>query len=127
MSRPDNLPIVGSEWVIEPYDEALLRHVTVVQVSCPDGPWMVSWRIHGGRESGFEALEAFLDAAIPRSLWETLQRPARRFSGPQIAQAWHDVTCPQAKDCPDRTLHMLGAPMVTSGVLQRFLDELGAA
>ncbi len=41
-----------------------------------------------------------------------------------IGLAWHDVTCPEGADCRDRGLHAMGQPVVTSGVVHRFLDRL---
>lgn len=44
----------------------------------------------------------------------------------QIALAWHDVTCPEGPECRDRALHAHGAPLVHTGVLERFVELLRA-
>lgn len=41
-----------------------------------------------------------------------------------IAQAWHDVTCPEGEDCRDRVLHSASQALASSGVLQAFLERL---
>lgn len=41
-----------------------------------------------------------------------------------IAQAIHDVTCPEGPDCRDRLLHSAGQPLAYTGVLDRFLVRL---
>jgi len=41
-----------------------------------------------------------------------------------VAQAWHDVTCPEGAECRDRSLHLMGQPMVNAGVLHNFLARL---
>jgi hypothetical protein len=130
--RPEGLPIVGTEWVENPLEPDALRHCTVTKVYSVGEPWFVQVQYHQPREGRVmdgrdEPLADFLDRYVPRTLWETMQRPNRNHTGPQIAGAWHDVTCPEAEDCPSRSVHMLSAPLVNSGVLQRFLDRLGAA
>lgn len=50
---------------------------------------------------------------------------ATMHSRVEIEMAWHDVTCPEAEECRDRQLHSMGAPLVNSGVLIRFLERLG--
>ena len=42
-----------------------------------------------------------------------------------VAEAWHDTVCPEAEDCPDRSLHAMSQTLVTTGVLERFLERLG--
>jgi hypothetical protein len=41
-----------------------------------------------------------------------------------VAQAIHDVTCPEGSDCRDRLLHSAAQPLAHTGVLARFLDRL---
>ena len=41
-----------------------------------------------------------------------------------VALAWHDVTCPDALTCDDRTGHAAVATLARSGVLDRFLTRL---
>jgi hypothetical protein len=41
-----------------------------------------------------------------------------------VGLAFHDVTCPEGPECRDRELHALSAPLVSSGVLERFLERL---
>lgn len=41
-----------------------------------------------------------------------------------VAQAIHDVTCPEGPDCRDRLLHSAAQPLTHSGVLAQFLDRL---
>ena len=43
-----------------------------------------------------------------------------------IREAWHDVVCPEGPDCRDRGLHAASEPLVTSGIVHRFLDRLAA-
>lgn len=40
------------------------------------------------------------------------------------ALAWHDATCPESTECRDRELHAMGAPMVTSGLLDAYHEHL---
>lgn len=42
---------------------------------------------------------------------------------PHVA-AWHDVTCPEGPECRDRHMHAQALPVVTGGVLDRFLARL---
>lgn len=41
-----------------------------------------------------------------------------------IGLAWHDTVCPEADDCPDRTLHAASMPLCYGGTMRRFLDRL---
>jgi hypothetical protein len=41
-----------------------------------------------------------------------------------VAQAIHDVTCPEGPDCRDRLLHSAAQPLANTGVLAQFLDRL---
>ena len=41
-----------------------------------------------------------------------------------VAQAWHDVTCPESYDCRDRLLHSAAQPLAHTGVLARFMERL---
>lgn len=42
----------------------------------------------------------------------------------EVGLAWHDVVCPEAGDCPDRSLHAASHPLHHSGLLDRFLRNL---
>lgn len=42
----------------------------------------------------------------------------------QIGLAWHDVVCPEAEDCRDRSLHAASMPLCYGGTMRRFLDRL---
>jgi hypothetical protein len=41
-----------------------------------------------------------------------------------IAQAWHDVTCPEGPDCRDRTIHSAAQVLASTGILSSFLHRL---
>lgn len=41
-----------------------------------------------------------------------------------VREAWHDVACVEGPDCRDRSLHAMGQPLATSGVLAKFLNRL---
>lgn len=41
-----------------------------------------------------------------------------------IAQAWHDVTCPEGPDCRDRLIHSAAQVLAYTGVLDLFLHRL---
>ena len=41
-----------------------------------------------------------------------------------IAQAWHDVTCPEGSDCRDRIFHSAAQTLANTGYLAQFLDRL---
>lgn len=41
-----------------------------------------------------------------------------------VAQAIHDVTCPEGPECRDRLLHSAAQTLANSGVLARFLERL---
>lgn len=51
--------------------------------------------------------------------------PLRLGPSYTVAEAWHDVTCPEAEECGDRAMHTMSSPLVNSGVLDRLLDRLG--
>jgi hypothetical protein len=41
-----------------------------------------------------------------------------------VAQAWHDITCPEGPDCRDRLLHSAAQTIANTGHLAAFLDRL---
>jgi hypothetical protein len=41
-----------------------------------------------------------------------------------VAEAWHDVTCPERGDCRDRAVHLLGQQLANTGALDLFLHRL---
>lgn len=41
-------------------------------------------------------------------------------------KAWHDATCPEGSDCASRDLHALSAPVVSTGILDRYHKYLAA-
>ena len=54
-------------------------------------------------------------------------RPTReQVDAAVIAQAWHDVTCPEGPDCRDRLLHAASEPIAYAGVAAAFLARHAA-
>lgn len=41
-----------------------------------------------------------------------------------VALAWHDVTCPNGRDCRDRDVHSMAQPLANTGMLDLFLHRL---
>jgi hypothetical protein len=76
-----------------------------------------------------EALAGLAGSAVPAVPPDTQRQSGDPIyseapSDADIALAWHDVTCPEGQDCRDRLIHSLGASLVNSGVLHRFLEAL---
>jgi hypothetical protein len=41
-----------------------------------------------------------------------------------VALAWHDVTCPEGPECPDRPAHAASQHASNTDALQRFMERL---
>lgn len=41
-----------------------------------------------------------------------------------VANAWHDVTCPEGPDCRDRLLHSAAQVLANTGFLAAFMRRL---
>lgn len=94
------------------------------------GAWYVVTRytVRDGQPARVEAQQKHrLDAKTCADLTRWRDAAERRHTGEEIALAWHDATCPESQDCPDRRTHSRRQVMVHSGVVHRFLERLGVA